>query len=546
MRHMGLARSLLFRPLHGLLNLQSYENYIRTTRDLRLEVKNGERICIDSGYGLDGQEFIIKETETDHIAHDKLPLSRKYVGPSINNVTAIVGSTSTDKNCSDLRSILLAEMVARAMKAVMRLQLRNYSKNVKGVSIQFKGRLLVDFLNVLTGSNPRSRYILDEILYETITERFGPLAIRDSERTDLQLALEPCIVYAVRRLQTMMGVQLSIVCLSAFYESPVGFSFCVLDFLAIAPVVRFNTPMFSYAEALTALMSAQRAERDTYIHQVITDGATVLLRLCERKGSRAVENAGSLGKDFLAVYNRGCELEKVPGPERSDPFSRSAGFRPGVLCAVDTKFHAGVLSLHRDAHFTMELHARCTGGTDVLRQALTAGRFAVSVDRYNYWSFTFSSSQHDLALRLEPVVLDKWVYIAATFDGVTVRVYTDSKLSVALEVAGPLNQRKKEEAARRKQAQAELLEEETKELKALYRDIVMKCKSFFNSKDGILKMKGIAKGILQDPAFHDRDFGVTVKDDLTEGGILKVKKAAAMKEAKGMHTGDIYGNNSSF
>jgi hypothetical protein len=41
--------------------------------------------------------------------------------------------------------------------------------------------------------------------------------------------IEPCIVYAVRRLQTMMGVQLSISCLSAFHESPVGFCFCVLD-----------------------------------------------------------------------------------------------------------------------------------------------------------------------------------------------------------------------------------------------------------------------------------------------------------------------------
>jgi hypothetical protein len=80
-------------------------------------------------------------------------------------------------------------MIVRAMKAVMRLQLRNYSKNVKGISIQFKGRLLVEFLNVITGSNLRSQYILDEILYETITERFGPLAIRLSERSDLQLGI---------------------------------------------------------------------------------------------------------------------------------------------------------------------------------------------------------------------------------------------------------------------------------------------------------------------------------------------------------------------
>jgi hypothetical protein len=61
--------------------------------------------------------------------------------------------------------------------------------------------------------------------------------------------------------------------------------------------------------------------------------------------------------------------------------------------------------IYRDAHFTMEIHARCSGGTDMLRQALTAGRFALSVDRYNYWSFTFSAGQYDLPLRLEPAQL---------------------------------------------------------------------------------------------------------------------------------------------
>ena len=539
MRHLGLARSLLFRPICGTVSVFFHDTFLRTSMDLRREVKNGECVRI-RGDGAHVLEFTILETDAARITHDKLPISVRYTGLSIVDATGSVGGVSFDRNNAALRSIFLAEMVARALKAIVRLQLRSYSKNVKGISAHFQRQLLVEYFNVVTGSNPQSNHILAEIVFETIGERFGPLAVRHSERYHLQQELDPCIGFLIKRLQAMMGVQLSVVCLAAFNEQPKGFKFCDFDFLNITPVVRFNLPMFPYSEAMIALLSAERAERNTYIHQVILDGASVFLRLCELKGSLIAENKGFIGRSFVATYNRGCELNKVPGPEKSDPHSRSAGFRPGVLCAVDTKFCPDAMGVTPDAHFSVELHAQCVGGSDTLRHALTAGRFSIIADRDNYWVFQYSVCQHDISIRLQLVTLGQWVYIAATFDGVTVRCYVDSILSASLEVAGPLRVQRNKEAVLRKKYICDLLEEERVESDALRVEIGEKLVSYFNSRDGVIKMRKVAKLIFDDPEFQDRDFGLKAKNKLSDIGILKVKKAEALREAKELHTADIY------
>ena len=542
-RHLGLARSLLFRPLCGYVNVFFHDCFLRTSRDLRLEVRNGERVCI-GGVGVREQQFVITETDTDKITHDRLPISVRYTGESVINATATVGAVSSEKHCTELRSLFLAEMVGRAMKALIRLLLRSYSRNIKGVSTHFKKRLLVEYFNVITGSNPRSNSVLSENVFETIKERFGPLAVLQSERCNMQYDIEPCTVYLIRRMQAMMGMQLSMACLAAFYENPVGFTFCDLDVLAIVPIVRFNMPLYPYAEAMTALLAAERAERDTYRYQVINDGATVFLRMCERKGSRVAENCGSLLKEFQTHYNRGAELEKTPGPEKFHPFSRCVGFQSGVLCALDTKFHPGSMALLAESHFSVEVHAKCTGGTDTLGIVLSGGRFTVSVTRENCWSFQLYIAQHSISLRLDPVVLNQWVYIAASYDGVTLRCYVDSRLVASVEIAEPILMKRREEAAKRIKSMADLDGQEKKEILNLRKEISQKVKTYFNSKEGIIKIKKMTRDVLQEDSFHDRDFGFTFKDDLTEAGKQKIKKSSAVKEAKKIYTEDIIGRMS--
>ena len=68
----------------------------------------------------------------------RLPLTQRYTGLSVNKATAVVGALSSTAYSHELRAIMLGEMVARAVKGIIRTQLRNYCKVAKGVSLHFK------------------------------------------------------------------------------------------------------------------------------------------------------------------------------------------------------------------------------------------------------------------------------------------------------------------------------------------------------------------------------------------------------------------------
>jgi hypothetical protein len=390
LRHLGLVRSLLWRSVPGTVNIYFHEVVIRTSRDLRDEVRSGERVKIEGV----AEVFTVHETQHTKIGRDRLPVTMRFKGKSMNAVHATVGATSTDKYCTELRAVLLAEMTARTLKALIRLQLRNYSRKTKAISIHFKVGLICEHFNVVTGSAERANFFLQETVYEAVRERFGPLAIRPSEKMDLQRMLEPCTVFIIKRLQSMLGLQLSVACLGEFHERPTGFTFSALDFLDAAPIVRHSIPLLPFADAMTALLAAQRAERETYTYLVLADGAPVLLRLNERHGARVAENVGLLGKDFKAFYSRAVELERKPGPEVGDHFCRSAGFRPGVICAVDTKLHSDLALRSWQSHFTVEVFAKCTGGADTMRSVIAAGRYGIFASRENYWVFQYTEVTH--------------------------------------------------------------------------------------------------------------------------------------------------------
>jgi hypothetical protein len=386
MRHLGLLRSLLWRPVPGTVKVFFHEMIIRTSRDLRDEVRDGERVKVE---GLENDIFTVKESTYMKIAQDRLPISVRFKGKSVTGVNATVGATITDKNCPELRCVLLGEMVARTVKSIIRLQLRTFSRKTKAVSVHFKVGLMIEYFNIVTGATERANEILQEILYGAVRERFGPLSIRPSEKAEFQQMLEPCTVFIIKRLQSMLGLQLSVACLGEFHERPVGFTFSPLDFLQVAPLVRHSMPLLPFADAMTALLAAQRAERETYVYQVLSDGPHVLLRLNERTGAKVADNIGILGKEFKAFYTRGVNLERRPGPEVGDHFCRAAGFTQGVICSVDTKLNTDMALKDWRSHFSVEVFAKCTGGQDTLRTVMQSGRYGIFISRENYWTFQY-------------------------------------------------------------------------------------------------------------------------------------------------------------
>ena len=508
-------------------------------------MEKGEKVFID---GIEGWEFHLHESDPDAkeevvFQPHRLPITKRYTGLSVNKATAVVGALSSTAFSHELRAIMLGEMVARAVKGIIRTQLRNYCKVAKGVSLHFKTGVIVEYFNVVTGASARANEVLQEVLFESIKERFGPRAVRESERATMQSALEPVTIFVIKRLQAMLGLQLSIPCLAMFHEHPVGFAFHALDLLDVAPVVQHNMPMLPYAEAMTAFIAAQQAERDTYAYQVVViDKAPMLLKLAERKGARYAENVGTLGKDFHAYYNRDNMLEKMPGPESADAFSRAAGFLPGVVCAVETKPHFGVISPVICSQYTVEVHARCMGGQDINRYLLCCGRFSFVANRLNSWDFVYSHGMHDVAIDMGPVVLGKWAYLAVTCDGVMVRCYVNSNLVASLEIEGTINELEAKLEEQRQKEREDLDRQQEFELGTLEREIDQKTKAYFTSKEGLMAMREKANEIFEDPEFHEQDFNVTAKERLqmSEAQFLKVKKNRATKMAKDFHAADLF------
>ena len=222
------------------------------------------------------------------------------------------------------------------------MELRTYSKKTKCVSYQVKASLLCEYLNTVAGSGANASGRLQEQVYEGARRRFGSMSVRPSDRENMQNLLKPCIIYVVKRLMTMMGVNLSLNCLSEFVERPYSFTFTPLDLLDIRPVVRHNFPVLPFSDATIATVQADAAAASTYLHAVMADRPVLFLRLSERKGSRTGDNKGSTGAEYICYFSTGCSLEH-PGPILTDPYTRSVQFHPGSRSVVDTKFHALVV-----------------------------------------------------------------------------------------------------------------------------------------------------------------------------------------------------------
>ena len=154
----------MYHKCPGYAKLFFNENFIRTTRDIQDEILNGDIIKIA------GFIYSVHESPGNLIRSGRIPIAEVYLGDAIERVSYSSGANfmKTDKNCSDLTTLLLAEMVARAIKELIKLQLRMYAKEVKGTSPEFLPIIYCEYFNVITGSHPNGFKILQEEVFEKI------------------------------------------------------------------------------------------------------------------------------------------------------------------------------------------------------------------------------------------------------------------------------------------------------------------------------------------------------------------------------------------
>lgn len=336
-----------------------------------------------------------------------------------------------------------------------------------------------------------------------------------------------------------LGVQLNVAAIGEFNSRPIGFSFCSVDFLECASVVRHNLPFIFMADGVLVSLRAEEAEKMVYEVQVRMDSPTLYFPLNDRKGTRVLINKGSVPSyEVDGKLGVGCILERS-GPIVFDKLSRSILFEPESKSRIDTKYHPLVVSPRLNDKFSVELYLKCTGGLGV-RCAVMCGRFGIQVNRDDEWIFIFVEGIHELAIRIAPMVVNEWVHFVCTFDGTTVRAYKNSVLVSTLEVEGPLQLKRADREAERDGKKEILLAEEHTEREEQKALSLEQAEKYFKTREGLAELKRAMQVIMESFEFQRKNIGAEEKD---HSSAARAKKTEALKQAKQDYTTELYIKN---
>ena len=398
--------------------------------------------------------------------------------------------------------------------------------------------LLVDYFNILTGSHAHSDEVLQEVVYGAIRERFGKLAVKPSEKSNLQHILKPVVLFIVKRLQAMFNVCLTVSCIGEFHERPVGFCFNAIDLLDVLPVIRHNCPLVSYADAELTTLAAKEAESSAYIMQVLMDKPSIFYTMFDRKGSRAAENKGTLGIDYRGLYSNTCELEH-PGAIITDPFSRAVAFRTARATKMEGRHHALITPPKFDGHFTVEVFAMVQKGKIEFNTVYMTGRYGLMVNRQGWWACALYEGMDEVFMKVCPVEYDVWTHIVTTFDGVTLRIYLNARLCLEQETAALFRHVREEFTHELDETRQELHVQERYEKNKVAAETDTDADKYYNSKVGQTELKAAARAIVANMEFMLEN---APKDDFAaeDKNAGKKRKAQAMAQAKKAYKDNLY------
>ncbi|RYG70007.1 hypothetical protein EON64_01315 [archaeon] len=531
MRHLGYMRNLIRRALPGKVSVFHGEKYIRTTHNLSIEVEEGGVLLIEN------KEVKVQSTKRNKIATTTLPIAKKYREDSISNATAFYGEIYHTQHTEEIRLILLAEMVARALKSCVRYQLRAHNESNQAVSMVFLRRLITDHLNFLTGAGAGAAVYCEEVLFEAVRERFGSCAVRLSERKGLLNILQPVLLYIVYRVKDMFAIQFTPVVLSAFSQSPIGFSFSLNDIIEVSPIIRHNLQAAYFADAMLLAAEADELKERSFRTEVLQDQPSIFYTLSERKGGRIAVNYGTLGAKFNAVIMKGCELEQQ-GPVKDDRFIRAICFHPMQKACVDCNHHESIVPVDLHAPFSVCIFFRCLGGKDMHRTLVDSGRYRFAIGRDNVLSFSFYESVHTINLRCSLIESTLWQHVIGTYDGTTLRVYLNTHLAFEVEVEPILIQKEAVLRLKHEDRMKEIQQDEVEERTRLKEKTISDATIFFQTKEGIATLKKLSARLVEVDGYKPEE-----KSETGEPLNGKQKRALVIKKAKEEYMQELFNKN---
>ncbi|CAM9462148.1 unnamed protein product [Pylaiella littoralis] len=186
-------------------------------------------------------------------------------GVNIRHLGKVRGHVSEEEP-SVLRNMMLTEMVARTLKNILRSFQRKWMKAERSTSEQGMRRLVVNFLNLVTGAHVNSASFWKEQVLLGVLQRFGLEALTFLERKHFWnscIQNKPDVLkQCVFKLTEMQGLVLTTEAEADFSEDcGVGFKFVVSDIQEIRPIVRYMH-ILDYGGGVMLNMEAEMLEAE--------------------------------------------------------------------------------------------------------------------------------------------------------------------------------------------------------------------------------------------------------------------------------------------
>lgn len=509
MRHLGLLRSCFYFRLSGTATLQYSTAEIITTEDFTREVDRGSTIFIDgktpSSVSLDPSHRFDASCIT---------LTTLHLSDSRQNAAIYCGFGDCRERADDIRGLLLAEMVARTFKNLLRHFLR-VSAQASGTGLTpyaFKD-IVVHSLNLLTGSRDGSDSFYKTHLFEGIRGRFGPRAVSEVDKQNMRKALFPNMRYIISRVTSMTGIPITKTSLERVRRFPDGYTFVADDLVGDCPDnsstcgyrVKHNIMILDFSMASLLLLHATVKQATTYRCLVLGDAPHGYWPLCERRGTLIAGNLGRYGTDLTGKFLPGCILEG-DGPILNADMNRALQLRKEARAYVTFPFVADRYPSQQEpqTHMSVELWCRCDGHESTRRVVLTLGRFSLSAVKANVWAFTINVRNIDIVACGAQVELHKWAYLVGTFDGTMLRLYVDGFLQSEVEVEAVVDRELQQRESIIQKTREDIDDQENEAKGRCFKEVEREMQLFFTSKVGRQQIKVLSQKFLDEHDFRVR------------------------------------------
>ncbi|KAI9997265.1 hypothetical protein PInf_000705 [Phytophthora infestans] len=499
MRHLGLLRSQFLFQLEGTAMLQYSNPEIQTSLDFTRELERGSRVYIN------GKICTVSRDRSHRFDATCITLTSPHMGDSIQNVAVYSGRLECKEKSVTIRRFLLAEMVARTFKNIVRHFMRQAAKaNSTGLTPMLHKQILIQSLNLLSGSRRGSENLWKIHLFEGIRARFGLRAVSEVDKQNLRRTLLPVLEYIVRRVAEMMAIPITALCLTRVAENPDCYTFVLDDLSSFGDFyrVKHNVSMLYFSMASLLLLQATVKQATSYKQLVVSDDPSGYWSLCDRRGTLEPANLGSYC-EFRGKFRPGCTLEGA-GPILNADLNRSLVLRKTSRSCVEFPYDKRFYPDNVDCYVSLETWCRCDGHESTRRVVLTLGRFCLSALKANVWAFSINVKSIDISVFGSQVIIGKWTHLVGTYDGTILRFYVDGLLQNEVEEASVVDLEIHKREAMMAKTREDIADLEDDAKGACFREIDQETKLLFATKEGRKQVKMISTKLFEEHEFRGR------------------------------------------